>query len=215
MSPARRALAALGGVAALVWSGVSIGTPAWATAGAAASKPGAYCPLPEPGQRSACLGPARSQYEPFFNALEEGEVEPQEAARIEADLAVGEAGETAYLALSSLAYAYWLLALRAAESSAAEPEIVARLERWNEVLSAAYAQSAPDSAFRDALREAARDLHRRAPSQGLPCVSETGETIECQPAASLLEAIQRVDSQLGLRGAIRRVLQRVFGSGAT
>ena len=35
---------------------------------------GAYCPFPEPGQKPACLDPARAKYEEVFAALDDGEV---------------------------------------------------------------------------------------------------------------------------------------------
>ena len=66
----------------------------------AAAQPGAYCPLPEPGQRPICLEPAQAHYADFFAAVERGRVTAADTAPVEADLD-GRAGrERAYLALS-------------------------------------------------------------------------------------------------------------------
>ncbi len=177
----------------------------------AADQPGAYCPLPQPGEEPECLAPARARYGPFFEALEQGEVDTDEAARIEAALTAGAADQEAYLALSSLAYAYWRLALRASEAEAMDPELVARLRGWNALLSSAYERSPEDSDFRGAVRQAAVDLEEHSPSEGLQCLDASGQPKRCYVTTSLIERIDRVDGQLGLRGAIRRLLERVFG----
>ena len=177
----------------------------------AADRPGAYCPLPEPGVEPECLAPARARYGPFFEALEQGEVDADEAARIEAELTAGSGDQEAYLALSSLAYAYWRLALRAAEAEAADPELVAQLQGWNALLSAAYERSPEDSDFRGAVRQAAVDLDQHSPSEGLQCLDASGQPTRCYVTTSLIERIDRIDGQLGVRGAIRRLLERMFG----
>lgn len=171
---------------------------------------GAYCPLPPPGQKPRCLDPAQATYGEFFAALEGG-VPPEAAtARLDADLAAGPASANAYLALSSLAYGYWLLSERAAAAQT-DPALAARLESWNALLRQAYAASPDDAPYRAAVREAAQDLRRRAPPVRLRCTDADGGTAECDSTEAVLRGIDAASGEVGLRGALERLLARIFG----
>jgi len=141
--------------------------------------------------------PAQARYRDLFVALDKGGNLEHAASQMETDLANG-SGEDAYLALSSLAYAYWRLALSAAETETVDPAVAARLEEWNALLSHVYSRREGDVAFRTAVRDAARDLEERTASASY------------RPAQGLLSRLDQVQDQLGVRGAVRRVLHRVF-----
>lgn len=178
-------------------------------------RPGAYCPFPKPGEKPACLLPAQQEYGEFFAALDgKGDVGETAAARLEADVAAGATAETAYLALSSLAYGYYRISQQAAAAPGEDPELVARLERWNSLLASAYAQSPQDARFQDSVREAALDLKRRAPPVDLSCLDESGSRVRCDSTEAVLRDIDRVRDQVGVRGALSRLLERFFGDGA-
>jgi len=181
-----------------------------AAAGGDPAHAGAYCPLPPPGQTPRCLDPARARYGAFFASLEQGLPGDAAAARVEADLAAGGSSEQGYLALSSLAYGYWRLSERAAES-AHDAALALRLERWNALLREAYAASADDQRYRDALREAALDLRRRAPPVRVRCVDAAGDTTECSSTEAVLRGMDATAGEVGLRGALERLLARIFG----
>ena len=174
---------------------------------------GAYCPLPPPGQKPHCLEPAKARYGEFFAALESGTPAPADAARLEGDVAAGAASEQAYLALSSLAYGYWLLSERAAAAQA-DPAVAERLERWNALLREAWAASPSDARYRAAVREAALDLHHRAPPVRVRCVAADGRAAECDSTEAVLRGIDATAGEVGLRGAVARLLARLLGSDA-
>lgn len=183
--------------------------------GAGEVRPGAYCPFPKPGEKPACLLPAQQEYGEFFTALDgEGDVGETAAARLEADLAAGASAETAYLALSSLAYGYYRISQQAAAAPGEDPELVARLERWNSLLASAYAASPQDTRFQDSVREAALDLKHRAPPVDLSCLDESGSRVRCDSTEAVLRDIDRLRDQVGVRGALSRLLGRFFGDGA-
>ena len=85
--------------------------------GAGEIAPGSYCKLPKPGEKPACLEPARAQYGDFIRGVERGDLDDREAARLERDVAAGAGGENPYLALSSLSYGYFRLAQEAAQGT--------------------------------------------------------------------------------------------------
>jgi hypothetical protein len=184
--------------------------PGPAAAGGDPAHAGAYCPLPPPGQTPRCLDPAKAQYGDFFASLEQGLPADAAAAPVEADLAAGAGSEHAYLALSSLAYGYWRLSERAAQSSH-DADLALRLERWNALLRDAYAASADDARYRDALREAALDLRRRAPPVRVRCIDASGNTTECSSTEVVLRGMDATAGEVGLRGALGRLLARIFG----
>jgi hypothetical protein len=171
---------------------------------------GAYCPLPPPGAAPRCLDPAKAAYGEFFTALETGVPADAAAARVESDLAAGAGSANAYLALSSVAYGYWRLSERAAAEQA-DPALALRLERWNALLREAYAASPADERYRAAVREAAQDLRRRAPPVRLRCVDAQGRTAECDSTEAVLRGIDATAGEVGLRGALERLLARIFG----
>jgi hypothetical protein len=175
--------------------------------------PGAYCPIPKQGDTPKCLEPAIAKYGDFFAALASEEVDEAGLARVEGDVAAGAESEHAYLALSSLAHGYYRLSQRAAQAEGVDPEIVARLERWNALLGKAYDASAADADFRRALREAALDLQRRAPPVRLRCVDEAGETVACDSTDAVMRGIDATAGEVGIRGGLERLLQRMLGSG--
>ncbi|MCG8589550.1 MAG: hypothetical protein MJE66_09685 [Proteobacteria bacterium] len=183
-------------------------------AGGDASAPGAYCRLPEPGQEPECLAPAKSQYGEFFAGVEAGN--PDESALEDVEEAVARGlGEEAYWALSSLAYGYYRLSQRAAAAPDANPLLVARLERWNAILARSYREAPDDSAYRSALREAADDLHQRAPAVRIECADAEGQPAPCGATEALLRGLDAAGSQVGVQGALLRVLERLFGGEET
>jgi hypothetical protein len=178
-------------------------------------RPGAYCPFPKPGEKPACMKPAEQQYGEFFAALGgDGAVSDAALARVEADVAAGAASENAYLALSSLAYGYYLLSQQAAATPASDPEIAARLERWNALLARAYEASPQDAAYQESVRAAALDLKRRSPPVELSCLDEAGARVRCDSTDAVLRDIDRLRDEVGVRGALSRLLGRLFGESA-
>lgn len=178
-------------------------------------EPGAYCPFPEPGQAPTCMAPAQQEYPDFFTALDDGELSDADASALENEVAAGAAGKSPYLAISSLSYGYYRLAQRAAESPGEDPAVAARLQRWNELLSAAYDTSADDPNYRQAVRDAANDLKQRAPAVLLACADERGQTTECTSTESVIRGINRTQEAVGIRGALERLLDRMLGGGRT
>ena len=180
--------------------------------GAGDVKPGAYCPLPKANEKPRCLAPAEEEYTDFFTALDQGEVDDAGMARVEADVAAGSAAENAYLALSSLSYGYLRLAERVAAAPDADPALVARLERWNALLSGAYERSSEDEAYRGALRVAARDIQERAPAARVRCVDADGADTECNSTESVLRGFDAAAGEVGLGGALLRIYRRIVGN---
>lgn len=170
--------------------------------------PGAYCPLPEGDAPPVCLQPAQQRYEGFFRELGSGELDPAVAGEVERDLH----GERRYEALSALAYAYYTLSRRAAANPELDPLAAARLQRWNALLGEAWRGNASDPHFRGALREAAGDLERRAPPVTLRCTNPDGSVRECQSTAEVVAVMTDARDQVGLRGQIARLLDRLLGS---
>jgi hypothetical protein len=168
--------------------------------------PGSYCPLPKGDEPPACLAPAEQQYQGFFAGLAQGDLDDAALTGVEGDLG----GERRYQALSSLAYAYYVLSRRAAAGPVPDPEITARLERWNALLGDTYRAS--DPAFRNTLREAAGDLQRNAPAVRLRCKDAEGREVECQSTDAVVQAMTDVRDQTGLRGAMARLIGRLLGS---
>jgi hypothetical protein len=196
-------------VASFVMAGVLAAASAH---GAGPVRPGAYCPFPKPGEKPACMQPAKDAYGEFFTALDgKGAADDAALARVEADVAAGAASENAYLALSSLAYGYYRLSQQAAATPSNDPEIVARLERWNALLAQAYAASAQDAPFQASVREAALDLQKRSPKVALSCLDEAGARVACDSTDAVVRDIDRLRDEVGVRGALARLLDRFFG----
>lgn len=182
-----------------------------------AAQPGAYCPLPEKGEVPRCLSPAKDAYGDFFDAVEQGALEDEEGseaalATVEEAVARGPGEAQAYLALSSLSYGYWRLAQRAAADADADPEIVERLARWNDLLARAYAADPENAEYRAAVRHAAEELSERA-RVTVPCRDAQGEATDCRSTESVVRGIHAASEEVGIRGALGRLLGRVLGSG--
>ena len=99
---------------------------------------------------------------------------------------------------------------RLAADPSRDPVLVARLERWNELLSRAFEASPEDGRYRDAVREAALDVQRRAPAGSLDCVDEKGEPARCDTTEAVLRSLGRRRDSAGIRGALARLLERIF-----
>ena len=175
-------------------------------------KPGAYCKIPEEGQAAVCLEPAQSNYKEFFHGLSDGTLSDEEARRVESDVATGADGDRAYEALSTLAYGYYRLARAASAEHGQDPEIVARLERWNALLSEAYARSGDDAAYREAVRTAALDVQRRAPPMGLRCTDAAGNVTKCDSTEAVVRAMDEARDKAGVRGRLGALIDRIFGA---
>lgn len=201
----------------VVWSGVlpllfahALCIPAVAADGA--PTPGAYCPLPEPGKPSSCLGPAQARYSDFFSGVDRGALDDAAAARVESDVLAHAADVAAYDALSTLAHGYYRLAKRASGSSTLDAQTQRRLERWNELLAEAYQRSENDPAYRSALRDAASDVHRRAPAVGLDCRDASGAAARCDSTEAVLRGMDDLRTRSGVRGQLTRLLGRWIGN---
>jgi len=190
---------------------VALVLAARASLGAEAVAHGAYCPFPKAGEIPQCLEPAKREYQEFFTAVDADGVTDADVSRLERDVAAGAASKTPYLAISSLSYGYFRLAQRAAARPDEDPAVVARLERWNALLAQAYASSERDPDYRAAVREAAQDLHERAPRVALECLDPGGGVTKCDSTAAVLRGFNRAGEQVGIRGALGRLIERIFG----
>jgi hypothetical protein len=179
-------------------------------------RPGAYCPFPEDlkkGEVPTCFTPAQQQYPEFLEAVESGRIDDPGVARLEQQLEAADSGESDYLALASLAYGYFRLAERAAHSERPNPALVARLNSWNHLLSGLYENTATPPELRTAVRDAARDLHERAPAVDTSC-PPGADGDSCQTTGLLLQTLRRIDDPAGtygVRGALGKLLDRVRG----
>jgi hypothetical protein len=173
------------------------------------AEPGAYCPLPEKGEVPQCMEPAQATYSSYYQALADGNLADADTAELEQTVAEGAASEHAYLALSSLAYGYYQLARREAGRPEQDPEVALRLARWNTLLERAYAASAEDVAYRDAVHRAALELRERAPIT-LPCQDASGAPAACSSTEGVLRGLETADERAGIRGALERLLRRFF-----
>lgn len=190
-----------------------LGGPAFSGSPLQAAQPGAYCPLPEPGQVPACLTPAQQEYQAFFAGVHSGRLASEASAQVEADLA-GTAGiERAYLALSSVSYGYLRLAEQIGVRPDADPVLLARLGRWNDLLVGLYGHSQLDPEFRRAIQLMATDLHRHLARQSVVMPASCGGDLEsCGQSAELLRAMAAVDQHTGVRSPLAQLLQRLVGA---
>jgi len=175
-------------------------------------KPGAYCKLPEEGQVAACLQPAQRTYSEFFAGLAQNKLSNEDARRVETDVAQGAQSARSYEALSTLAYGYYRLARASASQGRGDPELLVRLEHWNELLSKAYVSSEADASYQEAVREAAIDVGRRTPPMGLRCVDPEGKPARCDSTEAVIRAMGEVRDSTGVRGQIGRLWDRIFGT---
>lgn len=186
-----------------------------ASAGGDPSQPGAYCPFPEAGEKPVCFSEVEQEYSEFFEAVDSGRVDDPRVAAVEQALAAPRGAAERTLALSSLAYGYFMLAERAATQARPDPVLVARLESWNDLLSRVYSDAAGEPTFRTAVREAALDLHARAPAvrtTRADCAGD-GDGQSCETTSQLLVALRRIDdpdADSGVRAALGRLLGRIL-----
>jgi hypothetical protein len=177
---------------------------------------GAYCPFPEKlekGRVPECFTPVQREYPDFLAAVDSGRLEDSDVAQLERQLESPGTDGDGVLAVSSLAYGYFRLAERAAASEHPDPTLVARLQRWNELLSAVYEDPETQPGFRTAVRAAAEDLHRRAPAVAAECEPGSGDA-SCQTTGVLLLTLRRIDDpdgERGVRGALGKLLGRMLG----
>jgi len=199
MRPARprRAL----GLATLAAAAVAL-----AGAGGDPSQPGAYCPLPKAGEVPSCLAGAQQTYEGFFLGVQEGKLDDASAEQVESAVRAGQVE-----ALSSLSYGYFMLARAQSASGKPDPEHLARLERWNQLLADAYNDPGADPRYRASVREAAVDINANVPALGLRCRDEAGNETRCDSTEAVVRAIDLRRQQTGLRGALARLLGAIFG----
>ncbi len=210
MLVAARAL--LGSAPALLVAALAGLGPALEARGAGEIEAGAYCPLPQKGETPKCLEPAMREYGEFFTAVGEGKVDAESLARVEEALNAPDGSPKSYLALSSLAYGYWRLSERASGQEETHEEITDQLAQWNAVLGRAYDASAEDETFRMALREAALDLQAHAPPVRVSCLDDRGRATECSSTDVVVRGLDTAASDVGLRGGLRRLIQRWVGS---
>ncbi len=190
----------------------AVGLLASSVVGAGSASPGAYCPIPEPGEAPGCLDPAKAEYAEFFQAVDAGRTDDARLARVEADVARSAGEIDGYRALSSLAYGYYQLSREAARTPNADPAIAARLERWNELLARVYGADPDAEPWRHAVRQAALDLQRRAPPVELACRGADGESRVCSSTDAMLQSLEHATGTHGYRGGLERILERWFGS---
>ena len=190
--------------AAHLWVGLA------SAAAGGAVKPGAYCPFPKKGEKPACFTEVEQEYKDFFDAVDSGADIDDHEARLERELQEG--GVDASLAVSSLAYGYFRLAQKAAAEAQPDPDLVARLQRWNQLLASVYQDAEAGSQFRDTVRDAAEDLVENAPAVSSECVDGLDANgAECNTAGTLLSALTALDdpaNDTGVRGALSRMLGR-------
>jgi len=179
----------------------------------APSEPGAYCPFPKQGEKPACFAPVEKEYSAFFASVDAGDIDEEQLAQIERELESAGNDEGAYMAVSSLAYGYYLLAERAAKSDEPDPALVERLNGLNDLLAAVYDAPNARPEFRVAVRAAAEDLRERSPAVPTPCEPGSGGE-RCETTGTLLRALKAIDdpsTDSGVRGALGRLLERVGG----
>ena len=207
MKPVRRGLASFAAfVTATLWA-----APSWAATGDP-SHEGSYCPFPAAGEKPVCFAEVEHQFGDFLQAVDAGKIDSAELVEVEDRLKTGPTEAERTLALSSLAYGYFMLAERAAAAEHPDPALVARLQRWNELLGAVYADAKGEPGFRTAIRDAARDLHARAPAVPAPC-DEVADGEPCRNGGAVLDTLRGIDdpeAESGLRGALGRLLARML-----
>jgi hypothetical protein len=173
-------------------------------------KLGSFCRLPEPGEKPVCLQPARDTYGEFFAAVEEGHVSDDLLDGPESALVAEPGSYEAYVALTSIAFGYLSLARHASDTADMNPELAGRLERWNELLSETYARRSVPAHFKDALRQAADDLHFRVSNMRTSCVMASGRSGGC--SSGLVGALREADEAGVVRSPMRRLIERIRGN---
>jgi hypothetical protein len=178
-------------------------------------KPGAYCPLPKPGEKPSCLVPAQSEYGEFFQGVESGAPSEAQLQRVEREVSGGSDSENPFLALNALSYGYYTMAQAVARDPESDPALIAHLERWNDLLATAYEVSGENLEFRAAVRSAALDLQNRAPALGLRCTDTRGEAARCDSTEAVLRGLSDKRETAGIRGTLNRLIDRISGGDET
>jgi hypothetical protein len=202
-------------VCGLAGATVSLGSAGIAAAADEPARPGAYCPFPKAGETPVCFAAVEREYPDFLAAVGDGQVDDGDVASLEQVLRTSDEAEDRALALSSLAYGYFRLAERAASSARPDPALVARLESWNELLGAVYRSARSDPVLRSAVRDAALDLHARAPAVDAGCEAgaENPGSETCPTTSALLAALRSIDdpnAPTGVRGALENLVGRML-----
>ena len=162
------------------------------------------------------MAAARSEYPGFIASAEGGELDATAAHRLESDLGANvEATDRTYLALSSLAYAYYRLAQRAANDPNQRDVLADRFTHWNAIWTRLYEDSG-DPNLRLAGREAAEDLYRRTPrTDEASCQGCSTSPVSNDAPGALLATLRGADQRAadnGVRGALSRLLARLRGT---
>ena len=80
------------------------------------------------------------------------------------------------------------------------------------LLARAYQANPEDPGFQEAVREAAVDLHGRGPAVELDCLDAAGNPARCTSTESVVRTLSQQRDRSGMRGALGKLLQRLFGS---
>jgi hypothetical protein len=62
--------------------------------------------------------------------------------------------------------------------------------------------------------DAARDLQQRAPAVPLECLDSDGQPAECSATEALLRGYAATSGEIGIRGALQKLLERAVGDGS-
>jgi len=175
-------------------------------------KPGAYCPLPKPGEKPSCIVPSQSEYGEFFRGIESGAPNEAQLRRVEAAVSRGSHSENPFLALNALSYGYYAMAQAVARDRSSDPALIAHLERWNELFATAYEVSGENLDFREAVRSAALDLQDRTPALGLRCTDAKGDAARCDSTEAVLRGLSQKRETAGIRGTLNRLIDRLIAN---
>ena len=93
-------------------------------------------------------------------------------------------------------------------------EAMVRSDKTVVVLSRAYEASADSPQFQYAMLNAAQDLQERAPAVSLQCADAEGQPAKCSATEALLRSYAAASSEIGIRGALQKLLERVTGKGS-
>ena len=89
-------------------------------------------------------------------------------------------------------------------------EVSRRLERWNHLLSETYTERGVPEHFKQALREAAEDIHFRVANMRTSCVMASGKHGGC--SSGLVGALRDADETGVVRSPMRILLDRLRGA---
>ena len=181
--------------------------------GAGEIRPGAYCPFPKPGETPACMLPAKQAYGEFFAALDAERRRRRRRARARRSGRRGGRQLRERLPRALVARLWLLPALAAGRRDAEQRSGDRGAPRALECAArAAPTPTSPqDASFQDSVREAALDLQRRSPKVALSCLDESGAACPATRPTPCVRDIDRLRDEVGVRGALARLLGRFFG----